>query len=106
GDSGLNTPSEIGNLYRRLATNSFEFRLLWADRTHKHMFNGGALTDQNLTNRFFELRNELIQVLPSMNLSIATGWVPTRRTNMFAQLNRYGLLASSNAPVFSQFGGR
>jgi hypothetical protein len=105
GDSGLSTSCEIANLYRRL-TNSFEFRLLWADRTHKHMFNGGALTDQNLTNHFYGLRNELIQVLPNMSLTIAQNWVPSRRTNMFNQLNRYGLLASSNAPSFSQFGGR
>lgn len=104
-DSGLSTACEIGDLYRRL-TNSFEFRLLFADRTHKHMFNGGALMDQNLTNRFYELREELREVLPSMQLTIAQNWVPTRRTNMFNLLNRYGLLASSNAPVFSQHGGR
>src|SRR6267142_779672 len=50
--------SEIAQIYQRLRANP-EFRLLWADRIHKHYFNNGALTDRNITNHFFALRAEM-----------------------------------------------
>jgi hypothetical protein len=104
--SGLASPdSEIAQMFQRLR-NSPEFRLLWADRVQKHMFNGGALTDANITNRFLQLRAQMSAVLPNMAQDIMNNWVPNRRSVLFSHMQAIGLMASSNAPVFSQFGGR
>lgn len=104
-DSGLLTAgAEIPVLYQRLR-NSPEFRLIWADRVHKHFFNGGALMESNVLSRFLEQRTELQTVIPGFNNSIQTSWVPLRRNPLMAQFNLYGLLASSNAPFFNQHGG-
>lgn len=105
-DSGLASvnSSEIAQIYNRLRV-SPEFRLLWADRVHKHFFNGGALMPASISNRFNELRSELSPVMPSMNTSILV-WARDRQPIFFSQMQPYGLLASSNAPGFNQFGGR
>ncbi|MBI5388191.1 MAG: lamin tail domain-containing protein [Verrucomicrobia bacterium] len=95
---------EIATFLRGL-TNNLEFRLLFADRIQKHFFNGGALTDGHITNRFLEMKSVLAGVIPSMNLQVITNWVPRRRVPLFAQFNTYGLYVS-NAPVFNQHGGR
>jgi len=97
--------SEIAQIYQRLYLNP-EFRLLWADRIHKHMFNGGALTDTNILARFNQMRTELAGVIPNMNLDIPNTWVPQRRPILFTHFDQFGLMASSNAPVFNQHGGR
>ena len=97
--------AEIPMLYRRM-TNSAEFRLLWADRVHKHFFNNGALTETNVAGRFLQMRSELAGVIASMDSSILNEWVPQRRAGLFSQFNLYGLAASTNAPVFNQHGGR
>ncbi len=103
-DSGLLTSTaEIPTLYQRLR-NSAEFRLLWADRVHKHFFNNGALTDTNLTSRFLEMRAQLLGVLPGIDNSILNTWIPQRRAPLIGQFISYGLFASSNAPVFNQHG--
>ena len=98
----LNGTAEIPVLYTRLR-NSAEFRLLWADRAHKHFFNGGAMTDSNITSRFLQMRSELSGVF-TMNNNILNSFIPQRRTPILNQYLTYGLLASSNAPVFNQHG--
>jgi len=105
-NSGLNSTanSEIAQIYQRLRA-SPEYRLLWADRIHKHFFNGGALTDANITNRFGQMRTELLGVIPSMLTDILSTWVPQRRPILFGYFNQFGLAASSNAPFFNQHGG-
>ena len=105
-DSGLASvgSSEIAQLYNRLRA-SPEFRLLWADRVHKHFYNGGALMPGSISNRFNELRNELSALMPSMDPTILV-WARDRQPIFFNQMQPYGLLASSNAPGFNQFGGR
>jgi hypothetical protein len=105
-DSGLGSvnSSEIARIYDRLRA-SAEFRLLWADRVQKHFFNGGALTRANITNRFEELRREMLALIPSMETEIPQ-WARDRQSIFFGHMLPYGLLASSNAPAFSQFGGR
>lgn len=104
-DNGLLTSgAEIPTLYRRM-TNSAEFRLVWADRVQKHFYNQGALTDSNIANRFIQMRSELAGVIPAMDSSILTTWVPQRRAPILGQYNLYGLFASSNAPAFNQHGG-
>ena len=116
-DAGLNSTvnSEIARLYQALRVNR-EFRILWADRIHKHFFNGGALTGLNISNRFNELR---VQLEPAMGQAIDTEiplWARDRFPIIMGQFNTYGLygysnalygvFASSNAPAFNQHGGR
>lgn len=96
--------AEIPTFYRGL-TNNAEFRLLFADRIQRHFFNGGALTDGHITNRFLEMKSVLAGVIPSMNLLVITNWVPNRREPLFSQFVGYGLYVS-NAPVFNQASGR
>ncbi|HXG49596.1 MAG TPA: lamin tail domain-containing protein, partial [Methylomirabilota bacterium] len=115
-DAGLNSTvnSEIARIYQRLRPNP-EFRLLWADRIHKHFFNNGALTGANITNRFNELRDQLRGFIPAMDTEILQ-WARDRHNIVMAQFNTYGLygysnalygvFASSNAPVFNRHGGR
>ena len=98
----LNGTAEIPVFYTRLR-NSPEFRLLWADRIQKQYFNGGAMTDTNVTQRYLQMRGELSQVIPGFNNNILNNFIPPRRAVMFGQFNTYGLYAS-NAPVFNQHG--
>jgi hypothetical protein len=100
----LNSSNEIPT-FQRWLTNSAEYRLLFADRIQRHFFNGGALTDKNITNRFLEMKSVLAGEIPSMSSYVITDWVPQRRAPLFTQFLQYGLY-SSNAPVFSQHGGR
>jgi len=106
--SSLSPPwggTDIQRLFRAL-TNSYEFRLLFADRVHRHFFNDGALTDGRIRARYDWLKSQIAPAISGFNDSIGTSWIAQRRrylTNHFAQA---GLLASSNAPVFSLHGGR
>ncbi|HYG36147.1 MAG TPA: lamin tail domain-containing protein [Clostridia bacterium] len=101
---GLGTPSEISTLYQSLRR-SLEFRLLWADRLRKHFFNGGALTKQNITNRFEELRSQLSALIPNMEIEILE-WARDRQAIYYQQMYEEGLLAPVASPGFNQFGGR
>lgn len=101
--SGLAGPTELAQFFQGLVTNR-EFRLLWADRVQRHFFNGGALTDANITARFEAMRVELAGVIASMNTGILTTFMPNRRPEMFKQMASLGLYAS-NAPAFNQHGG-
>ena len=118
-DAGLNSTgnSEIARLYQGLRANR-EFRLLWADRIHKHFFNGGALMGLNISNRFNELGAQLqpsFSPPAAMDVEILQ-WARDRYPIVMNQFNTYGLygfsnalygvFASSNAPVFNQHGGR
>jgi len=96
--------TEVAGFYKRLILNQ-EFRQLWIDRVHKHYFNGGALTDENAIKRHDELKTIVSGVISNFNLTIVTNWIPNRRSNVLAQFEQQGLIASSNAPVFSKYGG-
>ncbi|HTD86544.1 MAG TPA: lamin tail domain-containing protein [Candidatus Binatia bacterium] len=109
--------SEIARLYQALRVNR-EFRLLWADRIQKHLFNSGALTGLNISNRFNELRAQLepsFSPAQAMDIEILQ-WARDRFPIVMGQFNTYGLygysnalygiFASSNTPAFNQFGGR
>ncbi|MCA9212254.1 MAG: CotH kinase family protein, partial [Planctomycetales bacterium] len=54
----FNTDNSPGIIYSRLRRNE-EFRLLFADRIHKHMFNDGVLTPQKNIERFDSIVNEI-----------------------------------------------
>jgi hypothetical protein len=76
----LNSQSnEHGFLYRGLKANP-RFKILFGDRVYRAMYNGGALTSQNVTKRFGELRSQMATVLPSMITYVTTTWVPQRPT--------------------------
>jgi hypothetical protein len=94
----------IQQLYLHLKT-SPEFRLLFADRVHRHLFNGGVLTDARIRARYNQFKAMLAKTISSFDDSIGTSWIPQRRRYLTNHLAGAGLLASSNAPVFRQFGG-
>ncbi len=97
--------SEIARMFQSLI-DSPEFRMRFADRVHRHLFNNGALVDANILARYWELRNEMAGVLPGMNTYVHTTFVPGRRAVIFSQLASFELYASDHAPVFNQHGGR
>jgi hypothetical protein len=101
----LNETGEIATLYKSLRK-SPEFRLLFADRVHKHLFNGGALVNTNISARFTQLRTIMQPLIPGFNNAILTTWIPQRRTPLLNHLDSVGLLTSSNAPAFSPHGGQ
>ena len=83
-----------------------EFRLLFADRVHRHLFNGGALTDERVRARYEQVKARVLPMISGFNDSIGTVWIPQRRSHLLNHLAAAGFLASANAPVFNQFGGR
>ncbi len=97
--------TEITVLFNRLKT-SPEFRMLFADRVHKHFFNGGALTDARIKARYDGLKAMLAGTISGFNDTIGTSWIPQRRRYLTNHFALAGFLASSNAPVFNLFGGR
>ncbi|HKS36867.1 MAG TPA: lamin tail domain-containing protein, partial [Verrucomicrobiae bacterium] len=101
----LNGTTEVATFYKKLRA-SAEFRLLFADRIHKHFFNSGALSDARVLAGFTRLRTNMAGILPGMSTAIQTSWVPQRRGIIMPHFNAQGLLASSNAPAFSQHGGK
>jgi hypothetical protein len=97
--------SEIPTMYRRLRL-SPEFRLRFADRAHKHFFNGGTLTDEKIRARYESIRAQVASSIPSFNNVMSTTWIAQRRRNVTNHIATAGLLLSSNAPVFSIPPGR
>jgi hypothetical protein len=78
GARGLNNlQGPIPQLYRALKDNA-AFRQTFGDCLYKHFYNGGALTEGNITQRFMELRDEALGIIPNMNMYILDGWVPNR----------------------------
>ncbi len=68
-----------GQLYRALKANS-DFRQAFNDRLFRHFYNGGALTEENVRRRFYELRDQLRSVIPGMNPYIVDEWTPKRQS--------------------------
>jgi hypothetical protein len=106
--SSLSPPwggTEMQQLFLKLKA-SPEFRLLFADRVHKHFFNDGAMTDARIKARYEQIKAAVVATISGFNNTIGSSWIPSRRRYLTNHLAAAGLLASSNAPVFSQFGGR
>lgn len=88
-----------------------EWRLLFADRVQKHLFNGGSLTAANLLALWTQLRNIMEPMLKNIYGSgtvmtnFATPWGDQRKTTVLQQYLQQGLWVSTLAPTFSQFGG-
>jgi len=100
GGAGLNgEQGPIPWLYRALKVNP-DFKQIFADRLHKHFYNGGALTDTQILNRFYELRDEMLVVLPSMYMYAANTFVPQRRSIMLNACIAEGMF-NLEGPVYN-----
>lgn len=82
-----------------------EFQQLFADRIHKHFFNGGALTDEKIRARYNQLKAIVAPSVANFNDSIGASWIPNRRRYLMPHFEAAGFLGSSNAPVLNRFGG-
>jgi hypothetical protein len=97
-------------LYRAMVTNS-DFRLLFADRVQKHLFNGGALTASNVLARYQALKDQLDPTLVHVTgtpvfADYITNWALQRPTYLLQHLREAGLWPTVAAPVFSHSGGQ
>ncbi len=101
----LGVTTEISKLWNGLRR-SPEFRLLFADRLQKHMFESGALTDERILAQYNQLKSQLLGSIPEFLTHIEDTWVPNRRAVMFGFLKEAGLYASDNAPKLKEPGGR
>jgi hypothetical protein len=93
-DSLNSQNNALGYLYRALKVSS-TFRQVFADRLYKHFFNDGALTEANITRRFFELRDEMLGVIPNMDMYVLNTWVPNRLDIFLAACVREGMYTFS-----------
>ncbi len=105
---------------------NIEYKMRWADRVHKHLFNGGQLSAAKWTARF----NSLASIVDSAIVAESARWgdsktaVPLNRVNwlgardyilnnyvsvrgatVLAQLRADGLYPAIDAPVLNPFGG-
>jgi len=86
-----------------------EFRLLCADRIHKHYFNGGGYTLTNIQARFDALRAEadplLIHVrgsgITNTYLTPFTNWFAQRHPILFGHMIANNLWPATGPPLFS-----
>ena len=120
-----------GDNYRRLTRNA-ETRMVYADRIHKHLFNGGALTPEAAAARW-EARTQQIHsaviaetarwgdthwrsVFPRRTVErdvnmkrehdfLTERFFPERTQAIIDQLRRSNIYPDINAPTFNQFGG-
>jgi hypothetical protein len=121
-----NTPAY---LYSRLRSNA-EFRLRFADRVHRHFFNGGALTAAESIARYAKLANEIDRAIVAESARwgdtrgdacnpclrdplwvdernwVLDTYMPQRSSVVLEQFQRADLYPELQAPVFSQHGGR
>jgi hypothetical protein len=96
-----------------------QYKLLFADRINKHMFNGGVIDDQDYANSHLKFRHdqlvgEFSDLLSVMNgespiQSIASNWANNRRKYLFGptreDFRNQGLWPTVTPPNFSIFGG-
>lgn len=131
---GINNPNQPSGLFRLLLKNE-EFKLYFADRIHKHFFNGGALTPTEAKARFMKIANTIDKAMlaesarwgdyrrdvdPGSNTyelytqeghwlerieSMQSTYLPQRSDIVLNQLIDAGLYSEIDAPVFSPFGG-
>ncbi len=125
--AGPNNNTPIPVMFRRLMT-SPEFRLIFADRIQKHLFNGGALTDSKTSPRRAGCQAEISPLMSLAGLTPDASWFTNwinpstgRRATLFpnASGTTRGQFRDPNQdnslsdtlwpltlpPVFSQHGG-
>jgi len=126
GVSATVTPTRF---YDRARLNA-EFRLLFADRIHKHCFNGGPLTSATMIARYSTMAAVLEPAIdaeaarwgdnPNTRMgvrdyrkshwiaarnSILNNFMPNRPAIAMSQYRAAGLYPATNAPEFTQHGG-
>lgn len=101
----LTQGSEIPSIYQALKK-SPEFNLFFADRVNKHYYNGGALSDSNVTRNFTQLRSQMTNIISGFDNYILNTWIPSRRRTVTNHFRAQGLAGAPGAPTFNQFGGR
>ena len=124
--TGANTNNSPGILFGRLRTNA-DFRLRFADRVHRHLFNDGALSVAANTKRFQYFADRLRGPMNAESarwgdtrteppLNTVDTWLPTvdkklndylprRHDIVLAQLTAADLYPTVEAPEISQHGG-
>ena len=117
----------IASLYIRLKDNNPEFQLRYADRAYKHLYNGGALSEQNASARFEVRAEEIASAVVGESARwgdhqrtepytrdvewtternrLLTEFFPARPDHVVSQLRINGLYPSIDPPAFSQHGG-
>ena len=73
-----------GYLMTRLDDND-EFRMLLADRIHKHYFNDGALTEANTVNRYWDRSMEIDRAI----VGESARWGDSRRSTPYTRNNEW-----------------
>lgn len=112
-------------LSQQLAGNA-KYRLRFADRAQRHLYNGGALDNPVAIARWRALAAEIAPAMLAESArwgdaksatprtvaqwqaavdAVETGFIATRRATLIGQLRTRGLFPSLDAPVFSQHGG-
>ncbi|MDF1860379.1 MAG: CotH kinase family protein [Verrucomicrobiales bacterium] len=117
----------IASVYLRLKDNNPEFQLRYADRAYKHLYNGGALSEELAAARF-EARAEEIEsavIVESARWGdhrraepytrdvewmternrLLNEFFPARPDHVVSQLRLHGLYPGIDPPVFNQHGG-
>jgi len=106
------------DLYAKARANP-EFRMLFADRVHKHMFNDGILTETGGADLLQSICDEFGRSMvgekarwggtysswESTRDSLLSNWFPNRTSYMIDRYRAEGLYPNTDAPVFSQHGG-
>lgn len=129
----VNRVSRPSGLFQRVKVNS-EFKLLFADRIHKHLFNDGAMTPTRATNiwrqrsdvmdtviaaesaRWGDFRRDVIPSTPNVIYTPAahyfpyqsqlfSSFFPGRTAHMINFYISQGLYPTLAAPEFNQHGG-
>lgn len=99
----LRRDAEITDIFQSLKE-SPEFRLRFADRVQKHMYDGGVLTRTPLRNRLNELAGMMNPVISGLQAELPYSWTATRWGIVLNQLKAEGLLAAIPAPDISPAG--
>jgi hypothetical protein len=124
--TGINQDLRPSRLYNQLRANP-EFRMLFADQAHRHLFNGGALTPEQTGARYQKLAalidraivgesarwGDSSRALPYTRDAewvterdrLFSSYFPQRSDILLGQLRGASLYPNTGAPVFSQHGG-
>lgn len=96
-----NNNHENAILYNALLK-SPQFRTLYGDRLNMHFFNQGALTEDRITARFNEMKNELRDVIPNMDQYVVNTWVPKRQSIFLEASKEEGVFTQPGPTPFIQ----
>lgn len=104
-NKGLNHyTDDISRIYRALKVNP-EFRQLFADHIHRHFRNNGVLTEEHLSEKWWEVIAEVNDVLPETEhypvRFVPDTFIPVRESYTLAAFEENGLFnLDLEAPVF------